>query len=340
MTAPAISVLMPVYNNGAFLREAVDSIIGQTFADFEILLYNDGSTDNTEEILASYNDGRLRVVNSSENKGLIHLLNTGISEARGKYIARMDGDDISMPDRFEKQFAFMDANPEIGICGTQLEVIGTGQNILRPTTDDDLRWWIFRGTPFAHPSVMIRASVLRENNLRYDPQAYLVEDYDLWWRMAKYCRIANLSDVLLRYRIHSGQESTAKSDLQHTNHMQSLNRFIESLGIDTSIYSAEMLNKFFSGELESNPKNLEWGYRFFKELEYSDVPINFFWLAKIKNKKGSMIGQLISYLVSYDKRLAKLIGDREFSKLRKSVGVNSFTWLIKSLVGWRTRVNR
>lgn len=329
---------MPVYNNGPYLREALDSILEQTFADFEVLLYNDGSTDNSKEILDSYDDSRLRIVNSSENKGLIHWLNRGIEDARGKYIARMDGDDISMPDRFEKQFRLMEEHPEIGICGTQLEIIGTGQKILRPTTDDDLRWWIFRGTPFAHPSVIIRVSVLRENNLQYNPQAYLVEDFDLWWRMGRYCRIANLNDILLRYKVHQDQVSSAKSELQSANHMLSLNGFIKWLQLNPLIYSPEKLYKAFNEELESNPENLEWVYKFFLELERLSVAIDFFGQAEIKYKKQQMVRKFLNYLASYDVRLVKLVEDKEFRKLLKDSGANSYVWMIKSLLGWKTRI--
>lgn len=330
---------MPIYNSGLYLREALDSILQQTFTDFEVLLYNDGSTDNTREILDSYGDSRLRIVNSAENKGLIYWLNEGVANARGKYIARMDGDDICMLDRFEKQFRFMESNPEIGFCGTQLEVIGTGQKILRPTADNELRWWIFRGTPVAHPSVIMRTSVLRDNGLWYDPQAYLAEDYDLWWRMARFCKIGNIDEVLLQYRIHKDQESSSKSKLQFESYMQSMGRFVELMQIDIFGFKSELLYSFFNGKQESNSKNLEWIYKFFKELEHSSTAATFFGLAEITLKMQTMVSQTMSYLESYEGRLVKLIRNKEFRKLLKVSGTNVYAWIIKSLIGWKTRVN-
>ena len=130
---PKVTVLMPVYNARFYLSKAISSIINQTFKDFEFLIFNDGSTDNSADIIYSYNDRRIRFFNSEQNFGYVYHLNYGIEIAKGEYIARMDADDISFPTRLEKQVAFMDKNPEVGVCGTWFKIYGTNRKIRHPT---------------------------------------------------------------------------------------------------------------------------------------------------------------------------------------------------------------
>ena len=124
MTSATVTVLMPVYNGEMYLREAIDSILHQTFTDFEFLIINDGSTDNSETIILSYDDSRIRYEKNDSNLKLIATLNKGIELAKGKYIVRMDADDISIPDRIEKQVAFLEKNPDVGICGSWFTAFG------------------------------------------------------------------------------------------------------------------------------------------------------------------------------------------------------------------------
>jgi len=202
---PKVTVLMPVYNGEKYLRDAVESILNQTFTDFEFLIINDGSTDGSAGIINSYCDPRICLVNNETNLKLVASLNKGLGLARGEYIARMDCDDISLPDRLAKQVAFMDAFPEYGLCGTNMMITDMGGNLISsqcwPETPVPLEWTLLWENPVAHPTVMLRTRTLQEFNLNY--RDVPSEDLDLWCRLVLRAKIARLPEVLLHYRFHS-----------------------------------------------------------------------------------------------------------------------------------------
>jgi glycosyltransferase involved in cell wall biosynthesis len=218
--APTISVVTSTYNNAAYLREAIDSILLQTYRDFEFIIINDGSMDDTLAILREYEaaDCRVRVV-SRENKGLTVSLNEGISLARGKYIARMDADDIAYRDRFAQQFAFMDANPGIVCCGTQIRLVDPFGSALdqpaRPLAHEQIDAELLAGSGWAmvHPTVMMRTDAVRQVGA-YRPEYNTVEDLDLFQRLAEVGRVANLDSVQLDYRQHLGSVNKTKLNQQ------------------------------------------------------------------------------------------------------------------------------
>lgn len=204
--APLVSVVLPVYNAEKTIGRAVESILEQTFSNFELLIINDGSTDRTSKIISDFSDPRISIL-SQENKGLVLSLNRGIESAIGKYIARMDADDISLPGRLEKQVSFLGKNPSYAIVGTATKIIyedGKKGIRYRPRNTADIRKNIVRICPFTHSSVMIRKNVFDRVGL-YDSsmdgsKELLVEDYDLWVRiLAAGYDMANLSDVLMVY---------------------------------------------------------------------------------------------------------------------------------------------
>lgn len=201
---PRISVLLPVYNGEAYLSEAIDSILGQTFTDFEILIIDDGSTDSSVEVIKSYDDRRIVLLENGENIGLIRSLNRGIREARGEYLARMDCDDLAMPERLARQLCFMDENPEVGVCGSWLETIGKGAGAVwtPPLAHDEIVATFPFESVIYHPTVFIRKRFFDDHNLCYDERYPHAEDYELWCRSAKLFQFANLGEVLLYYRMH------------------------------------------------------------------------------------------------------------------------------------------
>lgn len=214
--SPVISVVMPVYNAGKYLREAIDSVLNQTFSDFEFLIYNDGSIDDSDEIIKSYSDPRIIYTRIEKNAGYVTLLNKGIDQAKGQFIARMDADDISLPSRFAEQIKFMNENLEIGICGCWIEQFGSRSGQVKlPSSNIDIITSLFYGTPFAHPSVIIRKSVLKENKLYYNNDYLFAEDYELFERMLLITKAANINKFLLKYRLHSTQVSTRKWNQQY-----------------------------------------------------------------------------------------------------------------------------
>lgn len=199
---------MAVYNERPYLEKAVQSVLDQTFDDFEFIIVNDGSTDGSKAVLDRFeqNDDRIRLVHQ-ENRGLIASLNRGIDMAEGKYIARMDGDDISHPERFGQQVRFLEDNPEIGILGTQAGKIDAEGNVREgwkrslPTDSDAATWRLLFNSCFCHPTVMMRHSVA-ENLGGYAEWAEVAEDYELFSRAVLQTQLVNLPDTLLKHRRH------------------------------------------------------------------------------------------------------------------------------------------
>lgn len=204
---PPVTVLMAVHNGARFLREAIESTLGQSFGAFEFLIVDDGSTDATRAIIDSYGDPRIRVVANDRNLGLSASLNRGIRLARGRYIARIDADDVSEPDRLEQQFAFMERHPEIALLGSWYTIIDEhGATVGRrwvPCDQHEIRWMLRFCSAFAHSAVMIRRSVLDDVGL-YDESLTYALDWDLWVRIAARARVHNLDRFLVRWRTSPG----------------------------------------------------------------------------------------------------------------------------------------
>jgi Glycosyl transferase family 2 len=212
MKSIPISVVMSVFNGQVFLAEAVESILGQTFHDFEFVIIDDGSTDRTAEILTNYarQDERIRV-HRHENKGRATSLNIGIGVARGKYIARMDADDIALRTRLEEQIRFMEEHPDVGLLGGAFELISDdGSRLINtisfPTEDSDIKSALLIDNPICHPTVIMRKAVFEVSG-GYRKALVDADDYDLWLRISERSRLANLSTCILQYRIHPNQVS-------------------------------------------------------------------------------------------------------------------------------------
>ncbi len=205
VSLPKITVLMAVYNAAKYLRVAVQSILDQSLGDFEFLIVNDGSTDSSRDILLSFNDPRLRLLENPRNLGLTKSLNRGLEAARGQYIARMDADDISLPERFAKQLTFLEAHPEIGVLGTGFTWIDEqgkpGKTILYSRNHGFILWYLCFQNSIVHPSVMLRRDLILKFG-GYREEALDSEDYDLWLRMGQTVRFANLEEPLILLRQH------------------------------------------------------------------------------------------------------------------------------------------
>jgi len=207
MKSPKVTVLMSVYNGEKYLREAVESILNQTFTDFEFLIVNDGSTDRTAEILQSYDDPRIRIIDNEKNIGLTKSLNKGLRMARGEYVARMDADDISMPERLERQVKFLDKNKDVGLLGSSwYEINADGKK----TSIGEAAASGKQAVHFmCHGSVMVRKICLEEVGLYREIFKY-AQDYDLWLRIADKFGVANLNEPLYKLRIHNETISSHK----------------------------------------------------------------------------------------------------------------------------------
>jgi glycosyltransferase involved in cell wall biosynthesis len=228
MINPRVTVLMPVYNAALYVAAAIDSILSQTYRDFEFLIIDDGSADQSTQIIRSHDDPRIRFHTNIQNIGVTRTLNKGLELARGEYIVRMDADDISLPTRLERQVAFMDDNPDVGACGSWVETFGESVDIVRiPVAPEDICAHLLFHNVLAHPAVCLRRQAFVENGLRYDEKYQHAEDFQLWQRASEHFPIANIAEVLLKYNIHPKSISRTKQDEQ----AQTLRRIDqESLG--------------------------------------------------------------------------------------------------------------
>lgn len=206
MTAPSISVLMPAYNAQAFIRQSVQSVLAQTFEDFELIVVNDGSTDDTAAILAAFDDPRLRIIDNPRNLGIVGTLNHGMQEARGRYIARMDADDFCLPHRFARQKAFLDSNPDTVIVAAEMALLEDGNvTFAREGGDTDpaiLEWLLHLGNPVGHTSMMFRAETVAAMGTYLREDFTYAEDFDFSHRMLRHGKIAVLPEYLVIYRKH------------------------------------------------------------------------------------------------------------------------------------------
>lgn len=200
----SITVIMSVHNCDRFLKEAIDSIINQTFTDFQFLIIDDASSDKSVEIIRSYKDSRIKLIVNENQQGLTKNLNSVIELVKSKYIARMDADDIACKDRLEKQFHFMETHKNIDICGTNAKLIDENGKCIGkkvyPANDDDIKSMMLLTNPIIHPSVMMKTEVLKK--FKYDPFFKVSQDYALWARLMKQgCLFANLQESLMKYRV-------------------------------------------------------------------------------------------------------------------------------------------
>ena len=263
---PKVTVLMTVYNGERHLRECMDSVLGQTFSDFEFLIIDDCGSDNSKDIINSYKDRRIRLIENDVNLGQVKSLNIGLDDARGEYIARMDQDDIIMKNRLDRQVDFLDRNKDISLVGAWGEVIDEKGKIftrarLPLRNEEIIGTALFCGYFLMHPSVTFRKDVVMDAG-KYDENITFSEDYDLWTRlMLKRRKLANMPEYLVRFRYHKKSSSRQFPQTQVNNVRVSIANFIKAIigdyhGPDLDILreiliNAGLMNKaFWSGDLD------------------------------------------------------------------------------------------
>lgn len=232
--SPKISVVMPVYNSSLYLKEAIDSVLVQTFKDFEFIIVDDGSTDNSFNIIKEYQDDRIRIYRFDHD--YISSLNKGMRLALGKYIVRMDSDDKMLPHRLQMQYDYMESHKEIVICGSWVQTFGTDENIYKPDVEySDIICNMITGNPICHPTVIMRADFLKShfyNNGKeiYDQSHIYAEDYHLWYSViSQGGKISNMNEVLLMYRCSANQTSRKESDLSYKSALNTRLRYVKDV---------------------------------------------------------------------------------------------------------------
>lgn len=261
MNMPKVTVLMSVYNGEKYLKEAIDSILAQTFRDFEFLIINDASTDSTKSIILSCHDPRIRYIENEANIGLTRSLNKGISLAKGEYIARMDADDVSLPARLEKQVQFLDSREGVGLLGTSWLSINDVGLLL---SVNKACGGAYAAHSMCHGSVMIRKSTLEKAG-GYRPCFKYAQDYDLWLRLSEVCEADNLSETLYKLRLHSGSISSLRQAEQNMAASLAL-----SMAEERKKYGRDRLSAVTAAEAENivRQKLALKGFGYRKALSY------------------------------------------------------------------------
>lgn len=239
---PLISVVLPVYNCALYIENAINSILNQTIQDFEIIIIDDYSVDETVKIIQSIKDSRIRLIIKEQNRGLIESLNIGIKEARGKYIARMDGDDISLPDRFEKQLKVLESSSEIKVCGCWLERFGNEEKIIKHKEyHDEIVAHLLLSCSMSMGAVMFDRIAFE--GYTFDENKKHVEDYDFWARVAWSGKFYNIQEVLYYYRSHDTQVTKLYNNIQRQGDIGIKLFLFKKLNYNTKKFSDEMITK-------------------------------------------------------------------------------------------------
>lgn len=212
---PTISVLMPVWNRSEFLQQALDSVLAQTFEDWELLILDDGSTEDMSGVMRATRDPRIRWM-SGPHLGVAGTLNRGLDFATGQFIARMDSDDVCRPDRFAEQIRFMHEHPDIDLCGSFVDIIGKDRSgqWTYPLHHDEIQAGLLFQNCLAHPSVLFRKSSFNRHGLYYDSTYVPAEDHEIWDRSSWLLKFAVIPDTLLSYRLHATQSSALSAAAQ------------------------------------------------------------------------------------------------------------------------------
>ena len=244
-----VTILMPVYNGEKFLREAIDSILNQTFKDFEFLIINDASTDTTEDIILSYTDPRIKYIKNETNIKVTATLNRGLKLIKTKYIARMDADDISLPHRIATQVALMENREDITLCGSgrltfKSDMEGTEEEVKTICDEKQLLIHSLFNTSISHPSIMMRTSVLQKYKIIYNEDYIYAQDKAMWLELSQYGTIYNIKEPLIKYRLHSDQVTNKHEAISRQNSVKITQNALRKLGVkidDNELFALMLL---------------------------------------------------------------------------------------------------
>ena len=316
---PKVSVVMPAYNAEKYIGEAIESILNQTFTDFEFIIVDDCSKDKTADIVNSYSDKRIRFYQNDKNMGVATTLNRGLDLATGEYIARMDSDDISLPERFEKQVAYMSAHPECAVCGTDIELFGAKRGVFAHSgTAELLKVDSLFASPLAHPTVMMRSSVIGALGMHYDGDYNGIEDYELWIRVTEKYDLGNLNEILFRYRIHPAQVTQNYSDDYLKKIFKLKKRQMEALSIQNENAGFGLFVDFCNGKRKFESKEIQELLSFFKMIEDNNIRAKIF---DCKALSKSFVGVRYSLLSS--------VSIKDASNILSCAGLNWYGYVAK-----------
>lgn len=287
---PKVSVIMSVYNDEHCVRSAINSIINQTFEDFEFIIVDDGSTDSTIEIIRQYTDERIRVISNERNIGLTNSLNKALKNAKGKYIARMDSDDISLPERFEQQVKFLDEHEDTYLISCSYREFGSRFGCNRITAgEDEIRAQYLFGSVLPHPGFMFRKKVFDKYHICYNPKMKYAQDYDFQVRVSRRFHIACLSQILLYYRVSQNQISQKKALEQKAYADKVRYAVFKNHGIPCNKEQIKLLSKVYYGSYVLTGVEYISFLKFFLSV----------YIAEYKNKSAEsqyIIAKMLNYI--------------------------------------------
>ncbi len=322
--AALVSIVLPVYNGEKYLAESLDSILAQTYRNWELVIINDGSTDSTENLILKYQDKRIKYFPNDGNKGIIFSLNRGLRESNGIYIARIDADDIALPYRLEKQVRFLSENPDYDLCGSYFQTIDSNgrflKNVTFPANNRDAQSYLLLHNCFCHSAIMMRTGIAKD--LKYDENFQVCEDYDLWYRISRTGKILNLPEFTTLYRVHDNNMSTRKSEIMFA-HVNKINkRILDDLGIEYS-----------KSELDVHSNALSYNAFFFGNPDRIRSLEN--WMVKLYSylKKNGNYNAFLCYQILIEKWIVVTYNTRGFKKmfLNKLMMIHPIVYL-KNLV--------
>jgi glycosyltransferase involved in cell wall biosynthesis len=303
---PLVSIVLPVYNGEKYLAESLDSVLAQTYQNWELVIINDGSTDGTENLILGYGDKRIKYLLNEGNKGIIYSLNRGLLESNGDFIARLDADDIALPFRIQRQVEFLSENTDFALCGTYFQTIDSNGKVLKnvtfPSNNRDAQSYLLLHNCFCHSAIMMRSGIAKE--LKYDEKFLICEDYDLWYRISRTGKILNLPEFATLYRVHDNNMSTKKSEIMFAHVYKINKRILDDLGIEYS-----------TAELDVHSNALSYNASFFREADKIQTLEN--WMVKLHAylKKKNDYNAFLCYKILIEKWIVITYNTRNFKKM-------------------------
>ena len=258
MGNPLVTVFIPLYNTEKYIRESLESILNQTYSNLEILIVDDGSTDQSINIVNSFTDPRIRLIKNSENKGIPYTRNVGLNEANGKYMVIMDSDDVALPNRVERQVEFLEENPDIDVVGSFYEIFGGKSNKIYKTsyiTPEEIKAGLLFYNRIGNPTTTIHLETLKKYNLSYNLNYFVAQDYEMWIQISKVGKLAILPEVLLKYRFgHSNitKKSLSEKTLQRKKLIDAAHKdILEFYGFKLDDNELLVYNELFNDNFQS-----------------------------------------------------------------------------------------
>lgn len=320
---------MTVYNGESYVSEAIDSVLNQTISDFDFLIIDDGSTDSSVSIIKQYKDERINLVTKEKNTGLIDSLNLGLQLVKGKYVARMDSDDINLPNRFEKQLAILESNPEIQVCGCWLKTFGKKVQVIKHKEfHDEIVASMLIHCSMTMGSVMFKKKAFER--FKFDETKKHVEDYDFWSRVAWSCKFYNLQEVLYLYRVHETQISKVYKDIQRQGDIAVKLFLYKKIPYDSELFTDELITKIL---LVDGPFSLKEFYLFnhwIKILKHSNKKVNIFAQKELEEALNAM-QQRFLYKLYFSNSVNGITKKWRLKSLNKLSFKNLF-WVLKKKV--------